>query len=420
MTFWIVISLITLATACLLSLVLLRGRDSGEPAAAYDLQVYRQQLRDVDKDLARGVLQEADADRIRTEISRRILTADAQAQAATTGRSQPRALTGVVATALAGLVCGGTYLLYANLGAPGYSDLGLQLRIDAAAERAANRPSQAAAEADAPERPDRVVEPGYATLVDQLRDTASKRVDDAQGQALLSRHEANLGNFAAAAKAKANYIRIMSGDVEARDFGELAELQIMAAGGYVSPEAEDALRTTLTLNRFDGGARYYWGLMMAQIGRPDVAYEVWSETLAMGPEDAPWVTAISAQIEDIAFRAGVDYTPITPGSVAIPGQNPNPDADLAGPSADDIAAAEEMSTEDRQQMIRGMVESLSDRLATTGGTPQEWARLIGALAVLQETARAQAIYSEAQEVFAETPEALATITAAAENAGLTQ
>ncbi|MFS4580132.1 c-type cytochrome biogenesis protein CcmI [Phaeobacter sp. C3_T13_0] len=416
MTFWIVISLITLATAALLSLVLLRGRDSGEPAAAYDLQVYRQQLRDVDKDLARGVLQEADADRTRTEISRRILTADTQAQAAATGRSQPRAFTGAIAIVLTGLVCGGTYLLYANLGAPGYSDLGLQLRINAAAERAANRPSQAEGEASAPASPERVVEPGYATLVDQLRKTAGERTDDAEGQALLAQHEANLGNFAAAAEAKANYIRIMSGDVEARDFGELAELQIMATGGYVSPEAEDALRTTLTLNRFDGGARYYWGLMMAQIGRPDVAYEIWSETLAMGPEGAPWVNAISSQIEDIAFRAGVEYTPIEPGSMAMPGRGPA----VPGPSEDDIAAAQEMSVEDRQHMIRGMVEGLSDRLATAGGTPQEWARLIGALGVLQDTERAQAIYAEAQQVFADVPDALETITAAAESAGLTQ
>ena len=79
-----------------------------------------------------------------------------------------------------------------------------------------------------------------------------------------------------------------------------------------------------------------------------------------------------------------------------------------------------MSAEDRQQMIRGMVEGLSDRLATTGGTPQEWARLIGALTVLNQTERAQAIYAEAQEVFAEVPEALATITAAAKQAGLSQ
>ncbi|MEY8834778.1 c-type cytochrome biogenesis protein CcmI [Phaeobacter italicus] len=416
MTFWIVISLITLATAGLLSLVLIRGRDSGGPAAAYDLAVYRQQLRDVDKDLARGVLQESDAERIRTEISRRILTADAQMRAAAEGKAQPKTASSIMAVLVVVGVSGAVYGLYSTLGAPGYSDLGLQQRIAAAAERAANRPSQAEAEADLPASPPREVEPGYAELVQQLRDTANARKDDAQGQALLAQHEGNLGNFSAAAQAKANYIRIMSGDVEARDFGELAELQIMAAGGYVSPEAEDALRTALTLDRYDGGARYYWGLMMAQIGRPDIAYEVWSETLAMGPANAPWVTAITAQIEDIAFRAGVDYTPIEPGSAPVPGRGPA----ISGPSDADIAAAQDMSAEDRAAMIRGMVEGLSDRLATTGGTPQEWAQLIGALSVLQETDRARAIYAEAQKVFADTPDALAPITAAAQSAGLTE
>jgi cytochrome c-type biogenesis protein CcmH len=42
------------------------------------------------------------------------------------------------------------------------------------------------------------------------------------------------------------------------------------------------------------------------------------------------------------------------------------------------------------------------------------------LSVLQETDRARAIYAEAQKVFADTPDALAPITAAAQSAGLTE
>ena len=70
MVFWILISFVALAMAALLGLILLRAHSMAEPPAAYDLQVYRQQLRDVDKDLARGVLQAADAERIRTEAWR--------------------------------------------------------------------------------------------------------------------------------------------------------------------------------------------------------------------------------------------------------------------------------------------------------------------------------------------------------------
>ncbi|WP_108258339.1 hypothetical protein [Mangrovicoccus ximenensis] len=79
-----------------------------------------------------------------------------------------------------------------------------------------------------------------------------------------------------------------------------------------------------------------------------------------------------------------------------------------------------MTDGDRQAMIRGMVEGLAGRLADQGGSPEEWARLIGALGVLGETERAQDIYGEARTVFAADPEGLAKVDAAAQQAGLDQ
>jgi len=61
---------------------------------------------------------------------------------------------------------------------------------------------------------------------------------------------------------------------------------------------------------------------------------------------------------------------------------------------------------------------LSERLASEGGSPAEWARLIGALAVLGEKPRAQSIFDEAKSVFASDETALGTVTDAARNAGL--
>ncbi|PHR85988.1 MAG: c-type cytochrome biogenesis protein CcmI [Moritella sp.] len=294
----------------------------------------------------------------------------------------------------------------------GYGDMPLAYRIAQAQERATDRPSQAQAEAGMPARPAEQLDEGYQTLVEQLRKTARERDNDAQGQALLTQHEANLGNFIAAYQAKQNYIRIMSGDVSAQDFTETAELMVMAAGGYVSPEAEQELRTALTLDGGNGPARYYWGLMLGQIGRPDMAYQIWSETLQTGPANAPWITGIQEQIGDMAYRAGVDYTPITP--------SPAQGAPLAGPSAEDVASAQEMTAEDRQGMIRGMVTRLSERLASDGGSPEEWARLIGALGVLGESDQATAIYAEAVQTFAGNDAALALIASSAVQAGITQ
>lgn len=425
MVFWILISFVALAMTALLGLVLLRAHSQGEPPAAYDLRVYRQQLSDVDKDLVRGVINQSDAQRIRTEVSRRILAADAQLQQQSTGSTQPKTFSRVTVALASVFFIAGTLALYARLGAPGYGDMGLAARIAAAKDYAQTRPSQTEAESKIPALPAPDVEPGYTDLVEQLRATAGDRPNDAQGQALLAQHEANLGNFVAAYQAKQNYIDIMSGDLVAQDYGELAELMIMAAGGYVSPEAEELLDGTLQLDGANGPARYYYGLMQGQLNRPDIAFQIWADTLRMGPKGAPWITGIESQIEEMAFRAGVEYSPIAPpapptsDAPAIAGPS-LAGPSLAGPSAEDLSAAQDMTMDERQEMIRGMVSRLSDRLATEGGSAAEWAQLIGALSVLGDKARAEAIYAEAKDRFAADAASLDRIKAAARQAGLTQ
>lgn len=417
MTFWILAALVALSVAALLGLALLRHRDRGaEPAAAYDLRVYRAQLAEVDRDMARGVVSAEDGERLRTEIARRILTADAQIKAAASGEDQPKQLSrGMVAVMVAGLLLGSAGL-YAQLGSAGYGDLPLQMRIAAAEARAKDRPSQQEAEADLAPIPKPAVSPDYENLVSQLRSTMEKRPDDPRGFQLLAEHEANLGNFKDAYEAKQRYIDLQSGDVDATDYMQLAEMKVLAAGGYVSPEVEQILRRVLFLEGDNGMARYYFGLLMGQIGRPDQGFNVWADTLKRGPEGAPWIRRIQAQIPDMAVLAGVNYTPITPAPA------PQITAPFAGtgPSADDVEAAEDMAPEDRMAMIQGMVQQLSDRLATEGGAAQEWARLIASLGVLGQKDRAAAILSEARGQFAEDPNALALLTAAAKSAGLSE
>jgi cytochrome c-type biogenesis protein CcmH len=149
---------------------------------------------------------------------------------------------------------------------------------------------------------------------------------------------------------------------------------------------------------------------MAQVDRPDAAFRLWRDLLEESMPGAPWVPPIRAGIEELAARAGVRYE--------LPPREAAPAA--PGPSAGDVEAAGDMDPEARMQMIRGMVAQLSDRLATEGGTAEDWARLINAYGVLGETERARAIWAEAQSVFAEIPEGLATVRAAAENAGVAQ
>jgi len=133
MTFWIITVALTLVIAGLFALALLRGLRDPQAGADYDLRVYRDQLAEVERDLARGVLSSADAQRVRTEVSRRILAADtAMSQENAKDGGAPKIMAAVVAVVL--IV--GSFGLYRGfgdtygLGVPGYGDLALADRIE--------------------------------------------------------------------------------------------------------------------------------------------------------------------------------------------------------------------------------------------------------------------------------------------------
>jgi cytochrome c-type biogenesis protein CcmH len=212
----------------------------------------------------------------------------------------------------------------------------------------------------------------------------------------------------AAARAQGQLNRLDGAEPASEDWANEADLLILATGGYVSPEAETALERALALDPQNPTARFYAGLMHSQFGRPDLAFRVWRPLLEESAGDDPWVPPIREQIEDVAFRAGVTYE-LPP----LPGDG----SEQRGPSVADMAAAQDMSLEDRQAMIEGMVTQLSDRLAGEGGPPADWARLIRALGVLGRNEQAALIWREAQNVFTD-PAALAPVRAAARDAGV--
>ncbi|SFI74613.1 c-type cytochrome biogenesis protein CcmI [Celeribacter neptunius] len=411
MTFWIIAIAIASLSALPLALALRKAHGISEvegSTAEVEMKVYRDQLKEVDRDEARGVLSAEDAKRARLEVSRRLLEAD-KARATEKKASTRMPIWAVIALPV--LVIGGGIWLYDYTGAPGYEDLPLAHRIALADEARATRPAQAEIEKERPSSPP-IQQPDerLLTLVSQLREALKSRPDDLQGHVLLARNEAVIGNYDRAYAAQKEVIRIKGNAATATDYADLADLMILAAGGYVSPEAEDALTKALQRDPNNGTAIYYSGLMFAQTGRPDMTFRLWQPLLSNSEADAPWVAPIRGQIEMVAQAAGIRYTlPPLPGA-----------GGLRGPSQADIEATADMTPEERQDMIRGMVEGLSARLANEGGSPEEWARLISSLAMLGDTDRASSIWDEAQVIFGAEPEALAVVRGGAERAGLVE
>ena len=297
----------------------------------------------------------------------------------------------------------GSLGIYANLGEPNLPDRPLVARLAAAQEARAQRLSQEDAEVQVPDEKINIPE-DYLKLVKKLREAIKKRPNDEQGLRLLALHEFRIGKYRAARKAHTRIMKVVGDKVTAKDYIDFAEVMIFATNGYVSPEAEITLSQALKLKPNDGRTRYYSGLAMAQNGRADVAYRLWEGLLKEGPQDAAWIPLIKSQIDDVARLAGINMS----------------NQPLPGPTTDQINAASEMTKEGRKKMIQGMVAGLGERLATNGGTMNEWARLIRALGVLGETARASEIWNEAKDVFSNNPKALNLLLEAAQAAEISQ
>ena len=404
MVFWLLITVIVVVIIALLARVFLRDPTRLRPWGRYDLEVYRDHLEEVERDLQRDIINADEAGMLRTEVSRRILFADSAAQAEISdGKPGPIG----PALALCAIGVTASLVIYLQQGAPGYDDLALSDRIQAAEDLRQTRPSQTIAERSGSFGASVTPSDEFLALMQQLRSAVAKHPDDLRGQTLLARNEAALGNFTAAHNAQAQVIFLKQSSAQVADFALYADMLVHAAGGYVSPTAETALTATLERNPAHQKARYYMALMYAQTGRPDFAFRIWQDLLQQGVEDPSLTPLITSQIDAAALHAGVEYTqPLR--------------ATGRGPSAEDIKAADAMTPKDRKMMITGMVTQLSQRLAREGGPAADWARLIDAYSVLETPERAAQIWREAQQVFTGNSDALRVILASARRAGVAQ
>lgn len=352
--FYVVAGALALIVAVALARPLIRASGDVARREARDAELYRDQLDEIERDLARGAISPDEAEGARAEVSRRLLAAAERAGAARALNSAPRGFSRLAA----GLALFGAPLLatavYVSLGAPGLP------------ERAgvADRLSQAEAESLMPAREEEASLPpqaqDYAEQIARLEQVVERRPDDAEGLDLLATGYARLGRYAESWRTYERLIEVLGAEAQAQHYAAMAEAMVVAAGGYVSPEAEDALDAALARDPALPTARYYDALGLAQAGRLDEAISAWERLRAETPEGAPWLAFLESTLAEA--RALRDGAP--------------------GPSSEQVAAAESLSPEERQAMIEGMVARLEERLTSEGGKPEEWLRLMNAYAQL--------------------------------------
>lgn len=409
MLFWVTIGVVLAVAVGLMALTVFNANQS-DAAQPVELRFYKTQLSEIERDVERGLILPQEAERLKTEISRRILKV-----ADHLGSKPPSELsktwTIVAFVFAAALLAGGSITLYSKIGASGYQDMSRASRIAYAQELRKTRPSYAEAISELGYSQNEPTSETNQALVTQLRETVARRPEDAQGHALLARVEAGLQNFHTAGLMQKRVIEIKGDAATIDELFDHADLMILAANGYVSPEAEKVLNRVLRRDPTHQAAQYYLGLMLAQNARPDQAFEIWNRLLRSSPQTSAWIEPIREQIEDLALAAGITNFELPPLAPAI---EPN----AGGPSAADVKAAEALSAQERMDMIKGMVSNLSQRLAEDGGPVTDWAKLIRALSVLGQREQALEIYKEAKDVFAQVPRDLEILQEAAKGVAL--
>lgn len=353
-------------------LPLLRGTRAGQGRGVFDQAVYRDQLRELDRDIARGLLTEAEAHAARLEIQRRLLAAE---PATGPGPDRPRQAP-VLALSIAALVSVGSVALYGVLSEP-------TRLVDPAA--AAAREQQAEIE----------------RLVARLKERLAADPMSQEGWRLYARTSAALADWDTAINA---YQRAMAlGDGTVDTLAAYGEVLVARARGTVIPLARETFRTVLAREPDNGMARFYLAIAAGQDGQPAEAIRGLQVLAAEMPADAPVRAEIARRVAGFAQEAGMAPPALPPGQAPVPPTGAGPRAGATapppnaprGPDQATIDAAASMPAADRTQMIRGMVARLAERLEQEPNDLDGWLRLGQSWMVLNEPENAADAYERA-------------------------
>jgi cytochrome c-type biogenesis protein CcmH len=360
----------------LLLLPLLARRHRPQSREAYNLAVYRDQLAEIERDLARGLLTAEQAEAARAEIGRRILALD---NAETLPEVSPKPLMTAILAILAMPVA--ALLIYAGLGSPGLPD-------EPFAERASGGTRTAAGDAAAMSMQEALA---------KLRTHLKSHPDDLTGWLLLARSEVGLGRYREGAEAYARAAELSSDRPDiAADWGEA---QVMAEGS-VTPAAVKAFEAGLKDKASAPKSRYYLALAKLERGDPRGALQDWADLAAASPPDAEWQTLLRQRIAEVAKAEGIDPASVMPSAAASAGGTaPSRPAEAGMPSQETVAATAKAtqgaSPEERRAMIESMVERLAARLEQQPDDAEGWARLGRSYMVLNQPAKARDAYTRA-------------------------
>jgi cytochrome c-type biogenesis protein CcmH len=360
MVFWILVAVLVAGVTLAIIRPLTRAPDTSPAGMAgeADIAVYKDQLKEITSDEARGTLAREEAESARTEIARRLLrvtqdgekTKPSTTAAAAAARNRFIVPVSLVTSIALPVVSLGLYLTY---GAPGMPAQPLGERL---------------AEANDASRPNDLI----AKVEQRLRD----HPDDGRGWDVIAPVYYAMGRYADAADAYQKAISLV-GDDPKRLQG-FANARIRMDNGIVPDDARKALERIISISPQSVEPRIWLALAKEQDGRLAEAAADYKELLSKAPNDAPWRPVLQERLAKIEPGSAAAPAATDQAAQGSPPANP-PAGAPTGPAAADVMA---MKPEERQAFITRMVEGLAARLKADGSDAAGWVKLIRAYQVL--------------------------------------
>ncbi len=390
MTFWIAVVLLCGVTLFILATPLWRKNKEQAERAEFEMNVFKDQLKELDRDLERGLINAQEAETARIEIQRRLLHADemrGQNTSTQTGLTKSAILFSLIGALV---IVAGSLLLYAKVGMPGYADMPYASRnFDSEKNVAFNEDMNRA--------------------ISMLKKRLESNPTDVDAWVLLGRTMRTMERMDDAIKAYKNAVKFSNRHPAI--LADYAETQIYADKGEVTQEARKALQEAVVSDPMQLKARFYLGYAKARAEDFEGALQDWTDLSAMSPPDAPWLAQVKDQMQMAAKEGDLDLADFKPSKQALvlgkqlalewEKEQANQAAAAPGPTREQMQDAQQMSAEDRSDMIRSMVNRLAERLKDEPNDLAGWKRLANAYQVLGETEKAQEAFAKIKELEAQ-------------------
>ncbi len=390
MSFWIAVAVLSAITLFLLAAPLWRKNKEEGERADYELNVFKDQLKELDRDLERGLINQAEAETARVEIQRRLLAAD-EKRGQNTVSGQKVGTGTFIISAVVGLgLVAGSLALYLKIGMPGYEDVPFASR-DSQKER-----QMASSE-------------GMAAEIAQLKKHLENEPGDVEGWMLLGRTMRLVGRPGEAVDAYRSAVK--ASERHPSVLADFAESKIYASEGQVDDETFAALKEAVDNDPSQMKARFYLGFAKMKTQDYAGAIQEWTDLAAMAPKEIGWLSQVNEQIDMAAKAGNLNRDDFKPSEQALAlskqfelqweeekKQRQEQASQTSGPSQADMEAASEMTPEERDEMIRGMVEKLADRLKENPNDIEGWKRLAKVYMVLGEKDKALEARNKVKEL----------------------